>query len=211
MEKMALVAKTEDILNLCHTKLNDRGVRLLISDTFDDKNIFSLDYELADRAICETDPNVIQLLPYVTLIDRTTAKIFTYQRGNSGNEDRLLGLYSIGLGGHIEEEPTPYATTLDIVAVNVLRELNEEVGLEITADLLGKVTYKLCSEDYKVIYDPTNEVGKHHLCLWIVLPIDPQLLGGCELDIITKGDWLTLTELSELKLESWSANCLAMI
>ena len=43
-----------------------------------------------------------QLIPYVLLI--CNDKILRYRRGKGGQETRLHGLYSVGIGGHISDE-----------------------------------------------------------------------------------------------------------
>ena len=55
-----------------------------------------------NRREAEQDRGYKQLIPYVMIICKE--RILRYQRGKGGEETRLHGLYSIGVGGHISEE-----------------------------------------------------------------------------------------------------------
>lgn len=55
-----------------------------------------------NRNDAENDRRYKQLIPYVLLIHRD--RILRYRRGKRGQETRLHGLFSVGIGGHISEE-----------------------------------------------------------------------------------------------------------
>ena len=55
-----------------------------------------------NRSDAEKDKNHKQLIPYVLLLCQ--GKILRYRRGRGGQETRLHGLFSVGVGGHISEE-----------------------------------------------------------------------------------------------------------
>src|SRR5712664_282614 len=55
-----------------------------------------------NRSEAEQDKRYKQLIPYILLI--CDDKILRYRRGKGGQETRLHGLYSVGVGGHISEE-----------------------------------------------------------------------------------------------------------
>src|SRR5581483_5859215 len=55
-----------------------------------------------NRSEAELDKRYKQLIPYVLLI--CNGRILRYRRGKGGQETRLHGLYSVGIGGHISEE-----------------------------------------------------------------------------------------------------------
>src|SRR6266536_5444809 len=55
-----------------------------------------------NRSDAEQDKRYKQLIPYVLVI--CNDKILRYRRGRGGQETRLHGLYSVGIGGHISEE-----------------------------------------------------------------------------------------------------------
>jgi predicted NUDIX family phosphoesterase len=72
-----------------------------------------------ERSLAEEDPSKKQIIPYTVVVCED--EVFTYQRVG-GEEGRLTGLQSVGVGGHINpcDEPSP-------VLRNVLRELDEEL------------------------------------------------------------------------------------
>lgn len=227
MVKLALTAKKSDVLNMPHIKISEHGIMFdELSDVYfineDTPNLIDLEFTLSDRAYCESDSSLLQILPYISLVDKNTGKRFAYKRGKSGGEDKLKGLHSIGLGGHVEEAPSKNANLIQVLAVNVARELYEEVGLEITAEFIGKIVSMMQMKEYKLIYTTENEVCGFHLCMWLDISVDPAELGSLEEDIITKGQWLGLDELESLmtvgegsedsfKLEAWSKICFDLL
>ncbi len=106
-------------------------------------------YRYWPRSECETDPEWLQLIPYVVL--KCGPQLFHYRRGASGTEARLRALRSVGIGGHISEADgaggsDPYHTGMH-------REVSEEVthAAVISERLLG------------FIHDPRTPVGRVHL------------------------------------------------
>src|ERR1700694_434300 len=55
-----------------------------------------------NRSEAENDRRYKQLIPYVLLMANN--KVLRYRRGKGGQETRLHGLYSVGIGGHISDE-----------------------------------------------------------------------------------------------------------
>lgn len=216
MEKMALVVNKEDVLAISAREVTP-DVRIIDKYPMDGDSLLDLDFRLADRANCETDLSLLQLLPYITLIDANSDRVFTYKRGGSGNEERLEGKYSIGLGGHIEEAPSAISNIDDVIAMNIMRELNEEVGLDFTAHFYGRIVDALAKDKYTIMYAADEDVGKYHLCFWMTFKISEDDFGNHEENIITEGKWLTLEELTNLSnsgiasLEGWSKHCLNML
>lgn len=107
------------------------------------------EYRFLARSEVESDPEWLQLIPYVVLACRS--QIFHYRRGVSGTEVRLRALRSVGIGGHISEADAagggdPYQTGMS-------REVKEEVAhaLQVSERLLG------------FIHDPRTLVGSVHL------------------------------------------------
>src|SRR5215469_13101039 len=54
-----------------------------------------------NRSEAELDKRYKQLIPYVLVI--CDGKILRYRRGKGGQETRLHGLFSVGVGGHISD------------------------------------------------------------------------------------------------------------
>jgi len=86
-----------------------------------------------ERWLCEQDKTTVQLIPYILLFNKK-GQLFKYQR-KGGGEGRLEGKWSIGVGGHINEEDCRYASHKgkeigwDTVIEGAVREINEEMVL----------------------------------------------------------------------------------
>jgi predicted NUDIX family phosphoesterase len=87
------------------------------------------------RKHAEQDSSFQQLIPYVAIVCNN--EVLQYER--CGNEERLHKLYSIGLGGHIDYDPTKDVakSSYDNKILNTTifqsmdRELREEIHLSI--------------------------------------------------------------------------------
>ena len=101
-----------------------------------------------------------QIIIYLVLRHRQS--LFVYQRVNATTETRLMHMYSIGLGGHIN----PLAGTAPgtplvghggnrLFSANLHRELTEEVQFR------GHFSYHLIG----TVNDDRSEVGRYHLGL----------------------------------------------
>ncbi len=178
-----------------------------------DKNetLFDIPSFLEPRATCESDPTRLQILPYVTLNhiqDEGELYVYTYQRGGGSGEKRLMGDYSVGFGGHIEEAPTAEHSLKDVVIDCVLRELEEELNLKVS-----RFKVELALQHAKIFLDTSNDVGKVHLALAISLQVDPKELGESEEGVVEKvkleryadifADMMK-PETTDRKFESWS-------
>ena len=80
-----------------------------------------------NRSEAEHDKRYKQLIPYVLVI--CNDKILRYRRGKGGQETRLHGLYSIGIGGHILEEDHGLFSNALGYQEGMRRELMEEVAI----------------------------------------------------------------------------------
>jgi predicted NUDIX family phosphoesterase len=218
MSKKALVVDKNSLEHLCHYLVNEiGGVKDTVTMFTEDLFIEGIEYRLVDRSICETDTSTLQIIPYVTLIDPDTLEVFVYSRGKEGGESRLIGNCSLGLGGHIELAPDFDDDIISVLSKETARELNEEVGLENNDALVAVLADKLRIEDYEFFYDESNDVGKVHLCISIVLYVNKKLVEDAEEEVITKGQWLSFSDIrtqvdnGELILETWSKIVLDLI
>ena len=106
-------------------------------------------YRYWPRSECETDPDWLQLIPYVVLV--CGPQVFHYRRGSGGTEVRLRALRSVGIGGHISEADA--AAGIDPYLTGMHREVSEEVThAPVVADWLSGF-----------IFDPRTPVGTVHL------------------------------------------------
>src|SRR5687767_7680679 len=82
-----------------------------------------------NRREAEQDKTYKQLIPYVLLV--CGGKILRYRRGKGGQETRLHGLYSVGIGGHISEQDSDLFSMKDLgYRDGMRREIMEEVAVE---------------------------------------------------------------------------------
>lgn len=215
MFKLALCVKRSDLYSVFpyipqHYEPNDTPTKIILPYSY---NYFlSLDTYLLDRNDCENMPEYLQLIPYITLVTGDTEKFFTYTRGNLGNENRLHGMCSLGLGGHIEETPQIpndiYSLEKTIVEAT-LRELEEEAGVELALDEYQDFKQSWRSHS-RLIYDDSDPVGAVHLGLHMTISVHPNRITQLEHGVITQGKWLSLSELknainnNSIELENWS-------
>jgi predicted NUDIX family phosphoesterase len=151
---------------------------------------------VADRAHCETDPTLQQLLPYIVLRDEFD-RVFCYARGAGGAEARLHAKMSVGVGGHVDEAPPRGVSLIDWLRLEAQREIHEEVGI-----VVGTASIDFQS----FLVDRGSPVGEVHLGLLAVVKVRSDLVASAEKDIITEGRFAHLDEISELfpRLEPWS-------
>src|SRR5256884_1613560 len=102
-----------------------------------------------NRSDAEHDLRYKQLIPYVLIIGR--GRILRYRRGRGGQETRLHGLYSVGIGGHISEEDHGLFSDDRGYQDGMRRELMEEVAINEVKDAA-----------VAVINDDSTEVGTVH-------------------------------------------------
>jgi predicted NUDIX family phosphoesterase len=144
-----------------------------------------------ERAIAEDDPAYKQLIPYV-LIRNSAGQLLCYPR--HGTEARLHGLYSCGIGGHIDAIDRR-ETLVETVNAGMMRELGEE---------LSNFEPSAIQLEYRgIINDADSGVGQVHLGLVYVaqcaagyIPAPDEELAGAE--------WLNIEQLRSLRKEAWS-------
>lgn len=91
---------------------------------------------LRDRSECESDPNYIQIIPYIIVATNAGDMVLKYTRTKMSAEGRLHGASSIGWGGHVEKQPMldyfdpEYDFCFErVLAKEAAREIHEEIGL----------------------------------------------------------------------------------
>src|SRR5213082_4132034 len=102
-----------------------------------------------NRSDAEQDKRYKQLIPYVLIICH--GRILRYRRGRGGEETRLHGLYSVGVGGHISEEDHGLFSRDVGYQEGMLREVREEVAIE-----------QVKEATVAVINDDSTDVGYVH-------------------------------------------------
>ena len=149
------------------------------------------------RREAEQDKRYKQLIPYVLLVSHN--RILQYQRGRGGEETRLHGMYSIGVGGHISEEDRGlFSQDASGYYDGMWRELREEVDIE----PLGEAAVA-------VINDDSTEVGLVHFGVVHIVRVASENVAGRRKGIVAP-EFVPIAEAMEnaARYESWSRFCL---
>jgi len=149
-----------------------------------------------NRSEAEQDKRYKQLIPYVLVI--CNGKVLRYRRGKGGQETRLHGLYSVGIGGHISDEDHGLFSKGIGYEEGMRRELKEEVEIEqVNAPAVG------------LINDDSTEVGYVHFGVVHVLRVSNESVAGRRSGIVGP-EFIPMVEaVQDLSVyETWSRFCL---
>ena len=161
------------------------------------------------REVAEVEPLLLQIIPYAVL--HAEGQLLVYQR--EGGENRLHGLRSIGVGGHINPcdrkayELSESTDDKEIAKIALRRELSEELGIddEEATTLAGPAQYR--GPIYTGHKKGAPLVQQVHLGLLFSIPLlDPALLELWKTQL-TNPAWKTAEEIrsdKESLVEDWS-------
>lgn len=149
-----------------------------------------------NRSAAELDKRYKQLIPYVLIV--CNGKILRYRRGKGGQETRLHGLYSVGIGGHISEEDNGLFASQQGYEEGMRRELKEEVDIE-----GGK------QPAVALINDDATEVGYVHFGVVHVMQVPHEKIIGGRSGIVAP-EFVSFEEARKdlTVYESWSRLCM---
>jgi len=149
-----------------------------------------------NRAQAEQDRRFKQLIPYVLVF--CNDRLLRYRRGRGGEEKRLHGLYSIGVGGHISEEDHGLFSKDVGYREGMQREVREEVAI----DQVSEATVA-------VINDDSTEVGYVHFGVVHIVRVINESIAGRRSGIVSP-EFILATEAQRdaSNYESWSRLCL---
>jgi predicted NUDIX family phosphoesterase len=152
-----------------------------------------------NRSEAEHDKRYKQLIPYVLLI--CNGKILRYRRGKGGQETRLHGLYSVGIGGHISEQDHGLFSKDVGYQDGMRRELMEEVAVE-----------QVDAPAVALINDDSTEVGYVHFGVVHVMRVPDESVAGRRSGIVAP-EFIPIAEAASdaAAYESWSRFCLEKI
>lgn len=141
------------------------------------------------RYEAELDPSWKQVIGYC-LLRKGNEYFVTHRLGKTG-EQRLIGAYSLGTGGH--------AQSGERVMDSIRRELEEEVGV-VPDQVVGTILKGYINDD-------SSAVNSVHLGLVYEVVLNTQDIECQEREKLA-GEWMTGEQIRELfeadKLESWS-------
>jgi predicted NUDIX family phosphoesterase len=149
-----------------------------------------------NRSEAEQDKRYKQLIPYALII--CGDRLLRYRRGKGGQETRLHGLYSVGVGGHISEEDNGLFSSGIGYHEAMRRELMEEVSIDVTKEMA-----------VAVINDDSTEVGFVHLGVVHVVYVADEALANRRSGIVSP-EFIPMSEAVKNPdaYESWSRFCL---
>lgn len=152
-----------------------------------------------NRSDAEGDKHYKQLIPYVLLVRND--RILRYRRGKGGQETRLHGLFSVGIGGHISEEDHGLFSTHRGYRDGMRRELLEEVAVEEANEAA-----------VAVINDDSTDVGSVHFGVVHLMHVENEEVAGRRSGIVGP-EFIPIAEaVKNLSgYESWSCFCLEHI
>ncbi len=155
------------------------------------------------RSQVEKDPSYKQLIPYVIMSHN--GRFLSYVRGKKAGETRLLGLRSIGIGGHInpvDDVPLFNSDFRQTYLTAVEREVAEEVSVETTHT----------DSIVALLNDESNEVGSVHLGIVHYWVLDEPKVSKRE-QMINQMTFMTPDQLRQVEdsLETWSRLCLGRL
>jgi predicted NUDIX family phosphoesterase len=152
------------------------------------------------RSKAESDPAYKQIIPYVIMA--CNGRYLSYIRGKRAGENRLVGLRSIGIGGHInprDDMPLFNDNFYEAYLTAVEREVTEEVSVET----------RHTDHVVALLNDESNEVGCVHLGIVHYWLLDAPKVAKRE-QMITQMAFMTPAELQQVRdtMETWSQLCL---
>jgi len=149
-----------------------------------------------NRSEAEQDKRYKQLIPYGLIICKD--RILRYRRGRGGQEKRLHGLYSVGVGGHISDEDHGLFSSRVGYQEGMRREIMEEVAVQ-----------EFREAAVAVINDDSTEVGCVHFGVVHVLHVTTEAVVGRRSGILGPEFIPTAEAAADLtRYESWSRFCL---
>ncbi len=149
-----------------------------------------------NRTEAEQDKRFKQLIPYILIV--CGDKILRYRRGKGGQETRLHGLFSVGVGGHISEEDHDLFSKDTGYQEGMRREIMEEVSIDAAN-----------TPAVAAINDDSTEVGQVHFGVVHVLRVPDESVTGRCVGIVGP-EFIPLAEAVKdpAGYESWSCLCL---
>jgi predicted NUDIX family phosphoesterase len=152
------------------------------------------------RREAEQDRRYKQLIPYVLLLSHD--RVLQYERGQGGEEKRLHGLYSVGVGGHIaEDDHLLFSKDALGYYEGMRREIKEEVGMDPGQE-----------SAVALINDDSTEVGFVHFGVVHIMRVASEKIAGWKSGILAP-KFVPLAEAARksARYESWSRLCLENI
>jgi predicted NUDIX family phosphoesterase len=149
------------------------------------------------RSSAETDETMKQIIPYIVLRNSVDNSLAIYRR--AGTEKRLHGLFSIGIGGHINPVDFSRVEKLSHTVLSAAkRELSEELYIQ-TENI--KLDFKGINNE------ELTKVGRVHTGFVFELKTEHKPSPQSELKDM---HWVNTDALKNYKMELWSEMALQL-
>ena len=160
------------------------------------EEINTLPYQFLPRPEAETDFSQKQLIPYA-IVQNPQGEVLCYQR--AGSENRLLGIWSAGIGGHVNDGDKG-ASVFDTLCNGLVREFGEEICITPAVEQMTLAG---------MINEEETEVGHCHI--GVVFRI---ILEEMPTDFdreISHPVWMAPSEMDFTKFELWSGLAIKLV
>jgi predicted NUDIX family phosphoesterase len=205
-DENVLVFESRLLHEIGHFQGLNPNVEPYISAIFTPGNCFFMSRQAAER-----EPRYKQVIPYVILAYGDS--VFSYVRGRSSTEGRLVGLRSIGIGGHISDKDAALpglelhnearVSGLHRLYIDaVRREAEEEVSIDCEYE----------AREVAVLNDDQQEVGRVHFGIVHVFRLRAPSVSKKE-RLVSEAGFVSAAELaaSIAEFEGWSQICIGAI
>lgn len=174
--------------------LKDKKYSLLTENKDDILQTIYNNYKFLIREEVEDDLNYRQIIPYCLL--NFGEKYILFERLKKQSEMRLHLKFSLGAGGHINEQDNA-SQPFKIIENCIQRELDEEII--VNYNISENITY------IGALNDEMSEVSKSHLGLLFEIKLKDSYFQVRETNKMT-AQWLTVTDIYSKydTLENWS-------
>ena len=187
------------VLCLVKSKLPKAWVEQEVAIRVDEEDFDFIDDSVmswVEREVAEKDDNYKQVIPYA-LVSNLDNEFACYPR--NGTENRLHGLWSLGVGGHVDDEDK-YDTFYSTCGACLIREMEEE--------FLDFDTVNSSFHLKGIINEEHSEVGKVHI--GVVYSVDT--LEDPSADEELEGlVWIKKGDIKNYNLELWSKLALKLL
>jgi len=185
-------AETESVLVVPRAVLDDAAPRTFSRETEQATANILANCRFMERSRAEHDFGFKQIIPYVVI--RNGDRYLLIRRTRKQTEARLHDMFSLGIGGHINDTDG-LAGTAEIITLGMRREVTEEIQLqsEDSCEIAG------------IINDDSTEVARVHAGLVYLLSTS-----STDYEIMEPGKytaaWKTPVEMLECyaDMESWA-------